>query len=101
MSGDPGSTGERRTRTEYVAECFWPGVTGDDLAELEARAKAVAGESDGVGYLGSMLMPGDEVVFCFFDGTSREAVQAVAERARVPFERVVESVRNSSLRGTS
>ena len=101
MSGDPGSTGERRTRTEYVAECFWPGVTGDDLAELEARAKAVAGESDGVGYLGSMLMPGDEVVFCFFDATSREAVQAVAERARIPFERIVESVRVVGFGGIS
>ncbi len=79
--------------TEYVAECFWSGVTEGDLDELEARAKATAGESDGVSYLGSMLMPGDEVVFCFFDGTSREAVQAVAERARIPFERIVESVR--------
>lgn len=79
--------------TEYVAECFWPGVTEADLAELEARARASADAE--VRYLSSMLMPNDEVVFCFFAGPSAEAVQAVVERAEIPFERIVESVRAS------
>lgn len=77
--------------TEYVAEVFWPGVTERDLAELDARARAHAREE--VRYVSSMLMPSDEVVFCFFVGPSAEAVQAVAERAEIPFERIVESVR--------
>jgi Protein of unknown function (DUF4242) len=77
---------------EYVAECFWSGVTQADLAQLDSRARASAQEG-GVRYLGSMLMPEDEVVFCFFDGTSHEAVESVATRAQIPFERIVESIR--------
>jgi Protein of unknown function (DUF4242) len=88
-----------RTRTargtkEYLAECLWPGVTEDELAELDLRAFATTSGSDGyVRYLGSILMPDDEVVFFRFSAPSPHAVQAVAERAGIPFERIVESVR--------
>ena len=77
--------------TEYLAECLWPGVTEADLAALDARARAAttAGE---VRYLGSRLVPSDEVVFCFFEGPSFEAVRAVAARAAIPFERILESI---------
>jgi hypothetical protein len=79
-------------RVEFVAECFWTGVTEDDLARLELQARKSAEPSD-VRYLGSMLMPEDDVVFCFFDGASHEAVASVATAAEIPFERIVESVR--------
>ena len=89
-----------RTR-EYLAECLWPGVTEADLAELGARARVCAdassGGTDEVRYLGSMLMPGDEVVFFVFGGPSADAVRVVAERASIPFERIVESVRDAGL----
>jgi hypothetical protein len=82
-----------------MAECLWPGVTTADLAALEARATAIAAatadETDQVRYLGSMLVPQDEVVFCFFAGPSSDAVAAVARRAEIPFERVLESIRVS------
>jgi hypothetical protein len=80
--------------TEYAAECFWPGVTEAALQELDARIEAV--EAEGVRYRGSMLLPTDEVVFCFFDGTSADAVRAVAEQAAIPFERIVQPVRGRS-----
>ena len=83
---------ERRT-SEYQAECLWPGVTEADLAALDARARSSADAGTGdVRYLGSTLVPSDEVVFCFFEGLSAEAVQAVAEQAEIPFERILESV---------
>ena len=86
---------------EYLAECLWPGVTEAALAELDARARVSAespgGTSSGVRYLGSMLMPADEVVFFVFGGPSADAVRAVAERAAIPFERIVESVRGAGL----
>ena len=67
---------------EYLAECFWPGVTQADLVDVDKRARAsadaTAGTGDVVRYLGAMLLPGDEVVFCFFAGPSAEAVEAVA-----------------------
>jgi hypothetical protein len=79
----------------YLAECFWPGVTKTQLEELDSRHElaATAGR-DGtaqVRYRGSMLMPEDEVVFCFFDGPSATAVEAAARDAGIPFARIVES----------
>lgn len=89
--------GSSRVRTaECVAECFWPGVTEDALADLDARVRASAvltsGETESVRYRCSMLLPSDEVVFCFFEGTAA-AVRIVATRAGIPFERILEIVR--------
>jgi uncharacterized protein DUF4242 len=80
----------------YVAECFWPGVTRDDLAQLDARVVASVDRKsrarDRVRYLGALLLPTDEVVFCFFDAPSADAVEIVARRANIPFDRILESV---------
>lgn len=90
---------ERRSRharrMEYLAECLWPGVREADLAGLDARLR----ETDGgdVQYVGSMLMPKDEVVFFVFQGPSADAVRTVAEQAGIPFARIVESVRVACL----
>lgn len=43
-------------------------------------------------FLGSILVPADETVFCLFNGSEAD-VRAVNERAGVPFERVLESLR--------
>jgi hypothetical protein len=48
-----------------------------------------------VRYLGSILMAEDEVVLCQFEGTSA-AVREAAERAQIPFERIVEAFRPST-----
>ena len=78
----------------YLAECFWPGVDEAQLRDLDSRARLSAAASQGtarVQYRGLMLMPEDEVVFCFFDGPSAFAVEAAARQARIPFARIVES----------
>jgi len=79
--------------TQYVAECFWPGVQQTDLSALDERAMASAAEvtlqGESVRYLGSLLMPQDEVVLCRFEGTE-PMVRLVAERAAIPFERILE-----------
>jgi hypothetical protein len=79
----------------YLAECFWPGVSKAQLGALDSRAELAAatgrGAREQVRYRGSMLMPGDEVVFCFFDGPSATAVEAAARDAGIPFARIVES----------
>jgi hypothetical protein len=83
--------------TEYLAECFWPGVEDSDLRHLDERiaevtaALALAGED--VRYLNSMLVVADEVVLCLFAG-SEAAVRTAAERASVPFERILEYARS-------
>ena len=84
-------------RGEYLAECFWPGVRDADLQLLDDRVQsAVAGLSrsgEQIRYLGSLLMCADEVVLCLFEG-AEQTVREVAERAQVPFERILEAVRS-------
>lgn len=86
-----------RPASEYVAECFWPGVQDTDLQALDERVAAVAAELSGAGeavrYLGSMLMRSDEVVLCLFAG-SEAAVGRAVELAAVPCERILEAARS-------
>jgi hypothetical protein len=81
----------------FVAECFWPDVRETDLEALDQRVAgavvAAAGRTQAVRYLGSILMRGDDVVLCEFEG-AEEAVREVAERAAIPFERILETVRS-------
>jgi hypothetical protein len=78
----------------YVAECFWVGVTDEDLRSLDHRAAASAEQrsrgGEDVRYLGSVLMRQDEVVLCFFEG-AESSVRKVAEAAEIPFERILET----------
>jgi hypothetical protein len=78
----------------FVAECFWTGVSGDDLHALDERAqRSVAGmarEGEQVRYLGWLLVREDEVVLCFFEGSATN-VRRAAERAEIPFERILET----------
>ena len=43
-------------------------------------------------FLGSILVPADETVFCLFEGVESD-VRSVSAQAEVPFERVLESLR--------
>jgi hypothetical protein len=83
----------------FVAECFWPGVAADDLDALDRRVRKgvadLARSGLHVRYLGSILMTEDEVVLCQFEGTAA-AVREAAERAQIPFERIVEAFRPST-----
>ncbi len=95
-SAGQGSSVERiadQRPIEFLAECFWPGVAESDLHALDARAEASAAQLTATGipvrYLGSLLLREDEVVLCRFEGTP-PAVRQAAERARIPFERILE-----------
>lgn len=80
--------------TSFVAECFWIGVSDDDLRGIDERAAAsverLSAGGEQVRYLGSVLMRADEVVLCFFEGTAG-GVRRVAEEAAIPFERILET----------
>jgi hypothetical protein len=79
----------------FVAECFWPDVTEADLEALDSRVEQAAAElaPPRVSYRGSILLREDEVVLCQFDGPA-DTVRAVAERAQVPFERILQTARS-------
>jgi hypothetical protein len=73
-----------------IAECLVPGLTPLAAEDLARRIAAeLAGQPRaGVSFLGSLLMPGDEVLLCLFAGPEAE-VRAVSERAGLPFERIL------------
>jgi Protein of unknown function (DUF4242) len=83
---------ESRGDSEYVAECFWPGVDEAAVRAVDHRIAHCAAEltrnGTPVRYLGSLLMREDEVVLCLFEG-DEHSVRTVAERAGVPFERIL------------
>jgi hypothetical protein len=76
-----------------IAECLLPGLTLPAAEELGRQISAeLAGRPrPGVSFLGSLLMPGDEVLLCLFTGPQAE-VRAVSERAGLPFERILRCV---------
>ena len=71
-------------------ERYWPGVTEADARHAGAALRAADG--DDVRYLGSILMPGDEVILFRFDAVSAEQVAASSELARLRCDRVVPAV---------
>jgi hypothetical protein len=77
----------------FIAECFWPDVSEADLDALDRRVALAATED--VRYLGSILLREDEVVLCQFDGPG-DSVRALAERAQVPFERILHAARSAA-----
>jgi hypothetical protein len=82
--------------TSYVAECFWPDVAESDLEALDTRVRDVTAslrDDEKVRYLGALLLREDEVVLCQFEGEA-DAIRAVAERAQIPFERILETDRS-------
>jgi hypothetical protein len=80
-------------RTSYVAECYWSGVSEEDLSALDRRVGAsvgaLAGDSEPVRYLGGLLVVDGEVVLVLFDGPIG-TVRRVAEHAGIPFGRILQ-----------
>jgi hypothetical protein len=80
--------------TTYLVECFWPGIDERQHAAAADRAQAAAlqlrREGGEIEFLGSILIPGDETMFCFFKGREPD-VRGASERAGLPFERVLEA----------
>ena len=74
----------------FIVERYWPGVTESDVRQVAAALQAASGAD--IRYLGSILMPGDEVVLFRFDAISALRVAASGERAGLRCDRVVPAV---------
>jgi hypothetical protein len=72
----------------FTAKCYWPGVGEVDLR----AALSDAGVDPNATFCGALSLPGDELVLCLFDASSRAAVKNACERVGWPCERVIESV---------
>ena len=89
----------RTSGTQWVAECFWPGVREDELGDLDRRvvstAGDIAGQGEPVAYLGSLRITDDDVVLFLFEGSIR-SVRLVAERAGIRAERILHCTRTTT-----
>jgi hypothetical protein len=82
----------------YVVECYWPGVTPDEVAALDRRARSLVTRPPWrrtVRYDGSILVPEDEVAMFEFRADAEAAVVALSRAAGIPFQRIVGAVRQS------
>jgi len=79
-----------------MAECFWPGVTGMQVIEAGHRARRAIRDVESATvaacYLGSILVPNDEIALYLFEANSLDVVSDTGRRAAIPCERVVEIV---------
>jgi hypothetical protein len=77
----------------FLVECFWPGVTRAQVEAAHARARAAADErGSSLRFVGSLLVPGDEVVWFQFSARSSEDVARASREAKLPFDRIAESL---------
>ncbi len=81
---------------EYLVERYDIGVSAADAEAAAARLSAAASVMRAAGadveLLGSRFVPGDESSFTVFAASSAEVVEAAHRQARVPFERIVETI---------
>jgi hypothetical protein len=79
-------------RVDFAAECFWAGVTEEDVRAADARLCAAVAELVSTGqqlaYAGPLVMPTDEVVMYLFEGPE-DLVKLAAERAQIPYDRII------------
>ena len=76
----------------YTAKCYWPGVSDEELRASVERAGGKSGDRPVATFRGALYLPGDELVLCLFDSSSRAAVKRASEQAGMPCERVIETV---------
>lgn len=75
---------------EFLVELY---VAHSNRAAADGCAARARDATEAVGrvrYLGSLFAPEDETCFLLFEADSEDAVLAVAQRARLVFERVAE-----------
>jgi Protein of unknown function (DUF4242) len=81
----------------FMAECFWPDMSEAKVQAAGTRAghaaRAASRDGDAVRYLGAILIPADEVAFCLFEASSAQLVREINQRAQIPFERILATVR--------
>jgi len=88
-----GTAGSERT---FLVECYAPGIVRADVEREVARVFKTSAElrreGRNVEYVGTILVPADEVVFHLFTSQCEGTVRDATVRASVAFERIVESI---------
>ena len=83
-------------RLMFLVERYAADLSVDQLLVAGRRAEEAApliAPGARTRYLGSLLLPSDEMALCLFEGTSEEVVRGAVERAALAFERITPAVR--------
>ena len=75
-----------RRVADYLVERYWPGVSPADVRRLDERLSAAGGD---VTYMGSVLIPDDEVALFGFRATDESDVRAAAAAVGLRCDRIV------------
>lgn len=77
----------------FMVERDLKGISMEDLGGAQkaaiAEAEKMRGEGSKIGYIRSTFAPDDGRCMCLFDGESAAQVQALNDRAGLPYTRVV------------
>jgi hypothetical protein len=80
----------------FMAECFWPGVTVEKVTDVAERIRqaacAIGPQARSGRYIGSILVPTDEIAFCLFEAPSKATASQLDKQAGIPSERVLQIV---------
>jgi len=80
----------------YLVERSLKGIAMNDLAAAQKAAIATAqqctAEGAPVRYIRSTFVPESGACMCLFEAASANAVTRVNERAKLPFDRIVEAL---------
>jgi hypothetical protein len=79
--------------SRYLVERTFPGGLSIPQTEEGARAVRVVVDNnarDGVTWVHSYVSPDRQKTFCIYDGPSPEAIRTVAERNKLPVDRITE-----------
>lgn len=91
-------------RQAFLVERYAADLSVDQLVLAGRRAEEVASQlapGARMRYLGSVLLPSDEMALCLFEGTSEAVMRAAVERASLAFERITIAVTVSRRLGAS
>lgn len=79
----------------FLIERYAGVLSAAELATAGRDAERWARKADpssNTRYLGSILVPADEMALCLFEGDTAELVRGAVEGAALPFERIVEAI---------
>lgn len=86
--------------SKFLVERYLPGITTDQLGAAAGAAKSTTAtmtkEGTPVQYLRSTFIPGEEKCYCLFEGPSADVVKVANDRAKLPYERIVEAMHIAS-----
>ena len=85
-----------------MAECFWPGVTAQQVVDAGARVRDVmpttSPDSGLARHRDSILIPAEEIALFLFDASSIDAAEQLVQQAAIPCERILEVLRLAAAR---